>query len=58
MIVQKPAVMMRMVPSDAALREELQLRVLFRRVNDQRRIQLFEHIAVVLEQQSKELPRS
>ena len=47
---------MRVMLGDAAGRDGLQLRVLRRGVDDERREKLFQHVAVLLEQQAEELP--
>src|SRR5262249_10552598 len=48
-------VVMAVVSSDAVFRNGLQLAVLWRRVQNERREKLFHHITVFLEQQSEEL---
>ncbi len=47
---------MRVMLRDAAARDGLQLRVFRRRVDDERRVKLFQNVAVLLEQQAEELP--
>ena len=46
---------MRVVPGDAAFGDRLQLCVLGRGVDDERRVKLLQHVTVLLEQQAEEL---
>src|SRR5438093_12600184 len=48
-------IVMAVMASNAGLRNRLQLLVLRRRMQNERREELFEHIAVFLEQQTEEL---
>ena len=55
--LREAEVVVGVMPGDALGRDVLQFRVFRRRVDDQRRKHLLQHVAVLLQQQAEELPR-